>query len=288
MKKLLLLLCCAIGAPLLSPAQTPLPYYTGFNNATERAGWAQFAKGNMTSETWNYGPWSSLSSSPYLLVSPNAEFNSSAMTDTIDQWMVSPPFYFTSGGHIDSMSIAVFGATGTAQPTDSIVVYLLKGSQNPSLATSRTRLANLTTMAKGFGLSMRDTGNFVIPPTSGSSYIAFRYYGIYDWFQVYIDSVYISANAPTGITELPADAGIFSLYPNPAAGAVSLQFAAGMSGSATVDIVNMLGQVALSQKIEDISRTATIDIAHLPAGIYHACITTAGRQVAFRRSLIVH
>lgn len=222
------------------------------------------------------------------MISPNAEFNSSAMTDTIDQWSVSPPFNFGTGGHIDSLSIAVFSASGVAQPTDSIVIYLLKGSQNPGLATSRTRIANLTTMAQGFGLTMRDTGNFVIPPTAGSSYIAFRYYGIYDWFQVYIDSVYISGNAPAGVMDDTHAQPVVSLYPNPAGSSVTLQFATGAAGTAVVDILNVLGQIVLSQEIKDVSQPATLDVAHLPAGVHYVRISIAGRQAAFHDLLISH
>jgi hypothetical protein len=276
MKKAILL-SIACSQAFCSYAQTPLPYYTGFETATEKAGWTQYAKGNLTTKTWNVGPSGGVSTSPNVLVSPNAEFNSSALTDTIDQWYVSPGFNFHTGGKIDSFSIFVFGASGSAQPSDSIVLYLLQGSANPSMATSKTRLANLTTMVKGFGGTMKDTGNFIIPPTSGTSYIGFRYYAVYDWFQVYIDSIYISGNSLAGIVDV--NTGRASVYPNPANTSIEVSFK-DASDATDINIINAIGKTVLTQKTEKAQQHVHIDVSNLPAGLYYVRINAGANVVA--------
>lgn len=273
MKKALLLFLSIFSASALL-AQTPLPYYTGFETAAEKAGWAQFKKGNVSTYVWSVGPSGGVSSSPNVLVSPNAEFTSSTLSDTIVQWYVSPGFSFPTGGRVDSFSIYVFQASGATIPSDSIVLYLLQGSNDPALATSKTRLANLTTMVKGFGGAMKDTGNFIIPPTSGTSYIAFKYQGVYDWFEVYIDSIYISGNpVSSGIAEQNGK-NLAAVYPNPAQTEISVSLDAQIHTGAHIDIVNVSGMTVIKREMRAGETTEHIDISDLPNGVYYVRVRT--------------
>ncbi len=267
-----------------SRAQTPLPYYTGFETTAEKAGWVEFSQGNISTETWSLGV--SGFGATNTLISPNAEFTSSTFADTIIQWYVSPGFNFHAGGKLDSLSIYVFQASGTPVASDSIVLYLLKGSNNPLLATSRIRIANLTPMAKGFGGRLRDTGNFVIPPTSGTSYLAFKYFGVYDWFQVYIDSIYLSGNPTTKINMLNEQEQVISIYPNPANTEMKILFRNDDAKKASMIITNIMGQKMLTHDIVIDNREAKIDIRHLPTGTYNVEIVTDTKALSKQHLII--
>jgi hypothetical protein len=174
-----------------------------------------------------------------------------------------------------------------ANASDSIVLYLLQGAPDPSLATSKLRLANLTRMTKGFGAPMRDTGNFAIPPTPGTSYIAFKYYSVHDWFQVYIDSIYISGN-PLTITQDPDKSeNPVKVYPNPANTTIGVLFTNKSVGHTTVSILNAYGKEIFTRKYLPGASTADIAINQLPSGIYYLGTTTDGAEQNFQKFEIV-
>lgn len=272
MRKLLTLLCVAASTGALH-AQTALPYYTGFDNAAEQAGWTNFHKGNTGSTyTWSMGPGTGAPSSPNILASPNAEFSNTG--DTLTEWFVSPPFSLHAGGHLDSMAIHVLAAGGY-NPHDSIVIYLLKGSNNPSLATSITRIADLTHMSCMLGgCSYRDTGNFVLPPTAGTSYLAFKYYALQDWFVVEIDNLHISSNPTTAIGEITATGNI-NVYPNPASNTVDVDLQ-GLAGEVTLSLADVTGRQVSVKTTDASTGHATIDLSRFNTGTYLLTVHTQG------------
>jgi hypothetical protein len=194
-----------------APAQTPLPYYTGFDEGISTPGWQEFRKG----VTINWG-W--LGSEDYISppgslyhIFPDA---STASTDTTMDWFVSPAFDFSGGAIIDSLYAGIYSVGGPPHPEDFIGLYLLNGSQDPSLAITVTLLADFTLFPNGVGGGWNDTTNILIPPTEGASYIAFKYIATNNNFQAGFDDLYISALS-TGIQSVTADAEL-NVYPNPA------------------------------------------------------------------------
>jgi len=87
----------------------------------------------------------------------------------------------------------------------------------------------------------------------------------------------------TGIASIPA-AEIFQIYPNPAGNQLTIQTSSSrISGLATVSIINMLGQEALSYSLslgEDGGEA--IDISKLSAGMYFLQMKTEGAIVTQR------
>ena len=282
-KCLVLLLFSIFASPLF--AQTPLPYFTDFETTAQRAGWTQYTRGNIATYLWTLGFVFDLSTSPTVLVSPSAEFANP--TDTVIQWYVSPPFNFHTGGKVDSFSILVFQPGGIPSPSDSIVLYLLQGSPDPTLAVSKIRLANLAGMMKGFGASMKDTGNFTIPPTAGTSYIAFKYYSVHDWFQIYIDSIYISGNPLTKTNDPGKMEYQVSVYPNPANASINVVFAGNADNGTAISIVNIDGREIYSYNIPAGTKAADIATNEIPAGIYYLKVTSGSGKQKIQRFEIV-
>ena len=104
MKKIFTILSFILVACIYCKAQTPLPYYTGFDNAAQKAGWLDFRKGFLSPSDWTYNSFSAFSA-------PNSLHHDypvgSANTDTTLDWFVSPAFNFSSGGMIDSIRVNI-------------------------------------------------------------------------------------------------------------------------------------------------------------------------------------
>lgn len=282
MKKEIFTLVFILVSCIFAYSQTPLPYYTGFDTPSEMAGWAEFSTGNTTAYSWYMGANPYYRSAPNVIGSPSTEF--ATIADTVIEWFVSPGFNFHTGGKIDSFAINVFQAGGVAH-ADSIVLYLLQGSNNPALATHKTRLADLTVMTTS-AATLRDTGNFLIPPTPGISYIAFKYYSVYDWFQVVVDNINVSGN-PTTIVEKNEHEINVSVYPTPAKNKLQISFSNSEAATATFTLVNTLGEKCLTGKVQNTTRPETIDISQLPPGAYFATITTDLKEQYVKKIVIV-
>ncbi len=278
MKKAITLFALVFSCSLAF-AQTPLPYFTDFETTAQRAGWTQYTRGNVSTYLWTLGN-SGLTSSPTQLMSPSMEFANS--TDTAIQWYVSPGFNFHTGGRVDSFSIFVMEPSQMTV-TDSIILYLLQGSPDPSLATSKRRLANLNGMVQGLSGTMRDTGHFIIPPTSGTSYIAFKFYSTNDWFTVTIDSIYISGNSLTQIQNPNEDRSQFSVYPNPADAMVEVAFTNATLVNKTVCIIDAIGREVASQSIPCGTLSTNISTNQLPSGFYYLKIVSEGSEMEVRK-----
>ena len=231
------------------------------------AGWTEFSTGNTTAYHWFMGTTAMYVSSPNALASPSTEF--APVTDTPVLWYVSPGFNFHTGGKIDSFAINIW-RPGTAQPSDSMVLYLLQGSNNPTLATQKIKLADLTHMNTSDNL-FRDTGNFIIPATTGTSYIAFKYYSVNDWYVATIDNIHISGN-PTGINEIEEGDGI-SFYPNPASGKINLSY--GNMFLTRVWLTDLLGNVI----VDFPPQSKVLDIAQVAAGCYFLSFSTGNEKI---------
>src|SRR5690348_12210829 len=116
MKQIITLLLCIM--PLLLKSQSmPLPYYSGFDNASEQMGWQLIRTGNDPSAY----PWSYSASG---FSAPNCishDYNvGGTTTDTVVDWFVSPPLNFTSPG---SISLKVYTAGFSPPFNDNCEVW---------------------------------------------------------------------------------------------------------------------------------------------------------------------
>ncbi len=85
---------------------------------------------------------------------------------------------------------------------------------------------------------------------------------------LYLDDINLSG--VTGIASIPADE-LFSIYPNPASNQLTIHTPSSFSASATVSIINVLGEVVRTLPMSLLEREgedAAIDIHNLPAGMY--------------------
>ena len=252
-------------------AQTTLPYYTGFDNPSQQAGWQEFRKGLFSSFNWNIAM--NGFSAPYSLFHDYPVGNSD--TDTVIDWYVSPPFHFYGGGRIDSLKIRLFSMSNTTTAADQCQMYLLQGDPDPQLAASVTLLADFTGMASNNN-NWVDTGNFVIPPTAGSSYIAIKYRATNDWFVPNIDDIHISGDTVTAVPRLAATGGKISLFPNPAGQSLNLRFPD--NRSRTVIFSDIYGRKVA--RYETNTADASFDISGLSAGAYYITVLQQGKGIA--------
>ena len=247
---LLIIVCCQASA------QTPLPYYTGFDNASEKAGWAEHRTGFAGPYNWDYDGFTSLSP-------PNSIYHDypvgSSGEDTTSDWFVSPMFDLGGGGMIDSFSFRLYSITGSTTPADEFSIYLLQNSPDPETAV-KTELANFTTLASSTA-NWIDTGGIEIP-AAPVAYIAVHYRATNNWFTVNVDNIKISG---TG-TAIPKEQIVFDpvIFPDPATNGLTIKFTGWQSAS--YKIFNTSGQV-MTEK-EDAGEEVSVNVSGFPKGVY--------------------
>lgn len=80
----------------------------------------------------------------------------------------------------------------------------------------------------------------------------------------------------TGISDLPS-ANLFSVYPNPSAGKVQINWAAQSTGTADVTVMDISGRTVATAKAS-MSRSFSMDLGNLQAGVYFVKVATAAAQ----------
>ncbi len=75
------------------------------------------------------------------------------------------------------------------------------------------------------------------------------------------------AEESTGFNEIEFNEDSFKLYPNPATGYIKAEFSSELSGNATVQVLNLLGEVKLTRKMEANS-TLFVNLLDYNSGIY--------------------
>lgn len=188
---------------LASFSQESLPYYTGFNNQQEQSGWKQYRLGDTLNTFYQW----EMNGSELLHNYPVGG------TQETDDWMVSPSIDFSNGAIIDSLR---FKAGGFGMPfgVDTVAMYLVKGDQNPGLASSLTLLELFTDSSYNNNNIWKTYYNYSISAFSDSGYIAFRYKTVVNWLDVSFDDLYIKS-MPVSVNEIDADDLDVIVYPNP-------------------------------------------------------------------------
>lgn len=267
-----LLASILVGASLC--AQTPLPYFTGFDNAAQKTGWTEYRKGSTSNGGWDYTSLSAYTA-PSALVHSFPVGGTAPTTD----WFVSPAFNFSNGGRIDSIR-RTFAGFGSPGESDTIAIYLLTGSPDPSLASSAVLLYDFKTNYTKTGEWELDSG-INIPSKSGSSYIAFKYSTTENWLDVSFDNIRISGKTNTGIRQIVASSG-FTIYPNPTADYVEMRFPANTSA---LEIYDHCGALVYQENVNNLTQTI-LTTQSFKNGIYHVRFI-AGESSGYKNLVVM-
>ncbi len=111
-------------------AQVELPYYSGFDNAEQKAGWTEYQTASTEFSHWNYATFGAHSDPSFI----SHDYSPSTGITLTDNWFVSPGFSIADGGKLDSVWYK-FSGFSTPTDGDTIGIYLLSGSQDPDTAT---------------------------------------------------------------------------------------------------------------------------------------------------------
>ena len=253
-KHYVLITCFLFSYISIVNAQTPLPYFTGFDNASEQSGWTEYDLGVTSTYPWEFYAFNFYSS-------PNCLRRDYPVggSQVTDGWMVSPAFDFTNGGNIDSLRYA-FAGFGTPATGDTIALYMINGSQDPSVG-SWTLLELFSDASYSNDGVYRLLSNVAIPATSGSSYIAFRYRTINNWLEPRFDNLAISGSGAASVNEVASNN--VSVWPNPTSDLLQIQLPE-QSGVYQVTVTDLSGKRLISERTGD----NTISVESLNNGIY--------------------
>jgi hypothetical protein len=176
-----------------------LPYYSGFDTPTEKAGWTEYRLGYLSTYGWQVG------------ASLSHDYNvGGTPTQTVIDWYVSPALNFSTGATI---SFKRQGG-GFSPPTpDNCEVYFSASSADPALGTY-TLIGNISSVTVQY--TWQDTV-LDIPFFTNSGHVAFKYKTIDAAWQMYaIDSIWVRAKPSTvGIKKETIDALGVQVLPNP-------------------------------------------------------------------------
>lgn len=234
-------------------AQQPLPYSTGFDTESERAGWQQFKLGaNAT-----YGPWTITAGG---LSAPNQLFHDYNNTGIVEDWFVSPAINFTSSSKIE-LKINVYSLLGSSYAPDYIGIWFSSRTSDPALGNFE-EVVELTKLVSATNEWIDTTVS--IPCSAGIGYIGIKYMNEDNWFTVSIDDIRIT-DMTTGIPVSGKNNNI-SVYPNPTSSFVHIDCPAGLK---SVEIFNQVGMKVHSESLNKFQTFKEIDLTGFKRGIYY-------------------
>ena len=260
-------------------AQVTLPYYSGFDNTTQQYGWVEYKTASTQFSLWGYDSYNAYSN-------PNCishDYSPSSGITLTDNWYVSPGFSIPQGGKLDSIRYK-FGGYSTPVVGDTIALYLLAGSQNPSLATSKTLLFDFRNDDYITDYAYRIKTELTLPAYEGISYFAIRYRNSdcsSKWLSVYFDNIAISGTG-SGIDDYADQTSEPIVFPNPTTGSFSINYSEKIE---SVTIQNILAQTVYELFPLLNNGTVSIDLSDKPKGLYIVKIKEAGKITA--RKVIV-
>lgn len=231
-------------------AQVSLPYFSGFDNATQINGWTEYRKADTTHLHWQ------------IFNSISHGYAPSTGVRLADNWMVSPSFSIINGGVLDSIRYKFSGFSVPAAG-DTIGLYLLNGSQDPALAISSHLLFDFRNSDYITDNTYRIKTNITLPPYSGSSYIAIRYRNSdhsSNWLTVVFDNVAISGNGAVGLNEAFDNSNIIIVSPNPTTGRIKIDSDLNID---FIEVYDIKGKIVYSG-----SYTKELDLSSYSKGIH--------------------
>jgi len=247
-------------------SQVQLPYSSGFDTPTQKAGWQEFRKGAIAFYNWSFLSGSTASGPNYL--SHNYPAGASA-TDTTEDWFVSPMFNLSAGGHI-SLKVSLYSATGLATPADGLDLYILNGNADPDLATV-TLLASFAHLTSGSTVFI-DSTDIPLPAMNGHSYIGIRYKATQNMFVTGIDDISITSIA--NVNNIYNEQ-VIHVYPNPVGHTLSIETT---QPGFKACLYGLNGALLIPQH-----NNGKMDLSKLEGGLYMLEITLPGGIKTFHR-----
>jgi hypothetical protein len=248
-------------------AQTALPYFSGFDNATQKNGWQIFRKGATGTYNFMYStivPYSGTESIYH-------DYPVGGTTIT-DDWFVSPGFNLPSGGKLDSIRHH-FSGFGTPATEDTLAIYVLTGNADPALATSKVLLHDFRGAKYVNNSTWNQTTNLSIPSSTTPVYIAIRYKTVVNWLTVKFDNIRIRSNATTAIHEPGLKTNTVNIFPNPAKDVLNIRSNAPVK---EIRIADINGRIVYKKAFNE-----KVDLSGFGNGIYLlTCITGSGEKVS--------
>lgn len=246
----LLIRCSSISS------QVTLPYSSGFNDSSEKLGWVEYKTESTQFSHWNYGT-GYLSST-----SIGHDYSPSSGVTLTDNWFVSPGFSINNGGNLDSIR---YKFSGFSEPLigDTVGIYLLRGSQDPLLATSKLLLFDFRGSEYITDGVYRRKENINLPANNEISYLAIRYRNTdcsSKWLTVSFDNVAINGNLSSIKDEVDDETKI---YPNPATNVVNITTVKPISN---LTISSIEGKVIYFNN--EIEKGEAIDVSSFERGVY--------------------
>lgn len=255
-----------LPATVTLQAQTALPYFTGFDNATQKNGWQIFRKGATGTYNFTYSTIEPYSGSESIY----HDYPVGGTTIT-DDWFVSPGFNLPSGGKLDSIRHH-FSGFGTPATEDTLAIYVLTGNADPALATAKILLHDFRGTDYVNNNTWNQTTNLSIPPSPTPVFIAIRYKTIVNWLTVKFDNIRIRSNAPTAIQEPGVKTSTVNIFPNPANAVLNIRSDEPVK---EIRIVDLNGKIVCQKAFSE-----SLDLSGLSNGIYLlTCITRSGEKI---------
>lgn len=269
------LLAAALLAGCAVNAQVALPYHTGFDSPAEQADWTQYRKGiNSQFQEWEFDNAQSFSPSLSLI-----HYYQVGGSEVMDDWFVSPSFDISGGGQLDSIRYYFSGFGIPNDQEDTVFIYLLNGSADPDLATTKQELFRFDAANYQNDNTWRKLDPVALPPLSGSSYLAIRYRTIANWLDVRFDNVSISGSSTAETAALTLDGA--RVYPNPAVDAIFID--SPETGAHRLTVFDAAGKIVYSS----VTMTGEPLYPLLDAGCYHYRLSCGKNAAAITGKLII-
>lgn len=267
MNKLLSTLTVCLGLHAMATAQTKsLPYVTGFEDLMPVTDWQLIRKGDAADPHYVWKTDNTIRFEGNLSLYHGYPVGSS---DVTDDWYVSPAFSLIDGGKIDSVRHH-FTGMGTPVAGDTVAIYLLKDNPDPALASTKTLLYDFRDTKYKKDFTWYQTKGIAIPPTTGKTYIAFRYRTINNWLDVRFDNVGISANKPSSIASVYKQGADFTVSPIPAINTLNINTEIAFQW---IEFYDVAGRMMKRQEFQP-----GIDVSGFPAGRYTLVLSDAQQQ----------
>ena len=272
MKKITL--CLIIGFSILFGksiiAQSPIPYYTGYDSPAEKAGWTLYKLG----VTATYGPWTY--GAGFSGTGIYHDYNNSG---TVEDWFSSPALNFTTPSKI-ALKIKVFVISGSVQPGDYIGIWYSPGSQDPAM-NQYVEIRDLTSLASSANTWIDTT--LTIPFTAGPGYIGIKYKNISNWFTVNIDNINVTPISSAGIAEKENQDHVM-IYPNPSVAGQSISIKNKNSEKLILRFYSATGTLVSEKEI-----TGSADVVlDQPCGFYFYTAEDKEKKVVQSGKLIIN
>lgn len=258
---------------LAAKAQVALPYFTGFDDATQQTGWTEYKKAATTFSHWGYGPVGF--SAPTAITH---DYSPSTGITLTDNWFVSPAFLIPGGGKLDSVRYR-FSGFSQPQADDTVALYLLNGAQDPGLASSKLLLVDFRNADYVTDNTYRVKTDITLPATAGNCYIAVRYRNAdcsSRWLTVNFDNIAIRGTGSAGLQNLGKKDDMH-IYPNPSSGMFTLESALPVD---RVEIFNANGDLIPGHA--GAKTSMTVDLSTYPKGLYFIQMHAGGNTYTKR------